>query len=479
MIVLTKKIFFKNFLTGKLNNLIGIDVKRLNPMGHQDFLLQIQGDIWAVLNLRTQDSLTMFTQTVMYDLHDTGERSVTPLRKVAMKELAASISLHAGDLCSIDSLRDFILSSEFRQMRAIWVAKYERLLEAHAAATTPTPALPAAPAPPAPPPSPALPPDPAPAASINEMAMAAASAAANVASEPVQGPSESVTVTVAITRTPMPASAPSPAVGIPVAEAKADSLPVEDPVPAPAPAAVEPEAVAVPVPEPEPEAAAEIMEVDQEIAEERENFDNPSVEESVTDGLSDVPPESSTVVDPPAAEPAAEPVPTATQPVVDLDSGEVTEQQVVAAEPAQPKRKRNTDRTTGASSKKVSKKTGPVVFTGITFEYMSNKFNSIRSVVEATRSERFLNGTALTIVDNVEGFEFYCELRRNGNSSGGLDPYCRILKNTRADRIAKAAGFKNTPPRFRSVGNLEKGTGDIVKFWARVEASGIDVASIV
>jgi hypothetical protein len=153
----------------------------------------------------------------------------------------------------------------------------------------------------------------------------------------------------------------------------------------------------------------------------------------------------------------------------------------ITAPPESNKRK---GPSAGVSSAKQAKKVvAPIVLEGeITFEFLAAKFESMRSIVAENYTDFFGGGSKKAIIDDVQGFEFYAERRKGGDSAGNTDPYCRILPNSRAHRIAIAAKIttaKKAPPRFRSVGNKQKGTGDIVKFWNAIESAAIDISSIV
>lgn len=76
----------------------------------------------------------------------------------------------------------------------------------------------------------------------------------------------------------------------------------------------------------------------------------------------------------------------------------------------------------------------------------------------------------------VHGFRFSAKIRAtlNAKTNGQRDSYCTIQPGSRAERLGKRAGLslsKNTERTLRS-------KKDIQRFWSRVVASGIDIASV-
>ena len=146
-------------------------------------------------------------------------------------------------------------------------------------------------------------------------------------------------------------------------------------------------------------------------------------------------------------------------------------------------RKKRKTPTVAISVKKAKKPAEPMVVDGeLTFDFIAGKFENVRSMVAQNYESYFGDGSKKATIDMCDGFEFYAELRKGGDSAGKTDAYCRIVPNSRAHRIAIAANIttaSKVPPRFRSVGNKAKGTGDLVKFWNAVEASEVDISSIV
>ena len=422
MNVINKSTFFKAYLTGKFDGLLHITTKGLNAI-NQDFLLRVQGHLWAEINLKTERSLIGFKQTIPYDISDRGVRVDTALKKVAMKELAQSIDLNPGDIGCIVAMLEFFMSSEFRMKREEYKAEHQKIMSDHnkrIAHENEKRRL----------------------KSIADAAVSAASAAVGSSSG-----GGTVTVTVAIS-TPPPTPPPAP-------------TPMPPPPPPPPPPLV---SIGVPVGAPvhtvKPLAAeaASTAAAAAEIAVERKTYTTPTVGvNSDTDDLVDL------------AAPAPAPTPTPVPMPVPVFEHKKRQQQSTAG---------------GApSTKKVKKATGPVVLEGeITFEFLAAKFDNIRSMVAQNYALYFKDGVNKATIDVVQGFEFYAEKRKGGDSAGNTDPYCRIVPNSRAHRIATAAKITTAakaPPRFRSVGNRAKGTGDLVKFWTSVEASAVDLASIV
>ena len=74
------------------------------------------------------------------------------------------------------------------------------------------------------------------------------------------------------------------------------------------------------------------------------------------------------------------------------------------------------------------------------------------------------------------GFRFFAKFRAtpNAKTQGHRDSYCLIMDGGRASRICAAAKV----PIAKKTQRLLRSKRDVASFWAKIGASGIDVASI-
>jgi len=507
LFVITRSVFNRAFLTGKLDDLVGFSGKGLNANGHQDFLLSVLGTMWSDVSQQTDAELSKtFTMRIKYDMHGEGTKTLNTLRSVAAKKLAESICANANEIASIAAVEIYFKSTKFKNLRETWKSRYD---EIQLEIKTRNDSIASA------------------AAERASLAAAVSAAAASKAASEAVGLTNvnRVTATVTLELSGLPTQ--QPVFGVPifdgmdvdtnnscdkeierekpgysapsnlsnysqtdsddVMETGAAAVPepkmLDEPLAEPEPvslAEAEPESKPIAEPKAEPQPAFEsLAQPEVEPDPESEAFPEPQAEpepafESLAGPEAEPEPESEALAEPGAeslAEPEAELSAISSLPApARAEESNLSGSGMVA--PHGPiRRPRNRVAKTPYS---------PVVPANAFSELgLLLAFKMVRSLAKSNEVFKVCS-TNVTILNVKEepfsnlykqldevGFRFYTNERKTGDSAGDLDTYCEVKDRSRAQRIAQASGVKNR--RFRSGPELKR-------FWERIEpnVSNID-----
>ena len=490
--VITRSVFNRAFLTGKLDDLVGFSGKGLNANGHQDFLLSVLGTMWSDVSQQTDAELSKtFTMRVKYDMHGEGTKTLNTLRSVAAKKLAESICANANEIASIEAIETYFKSDKFKKLKETWRSRYD---EIQLEIKTRNDSIASA------------------AAERAVLAAAVSAAAASKAASEAVGLTNvnRVTATVTLELSGLPTQ--QPVFGVPifdgmdvdtnnscdkeierekpgysapsnlsnysqtdsddVMETGAAAVPeptmldeaLAEPEPAPL-AKPEPESKPIAEPEAEPEPAFEAL-AQQEVepAPESEALPEAQAEpEPVFEALAgpeaEPDPESESL-----AEPEAEPSAISSLPAPARAEESISSPSGMVAPHGPIRRPRNRVAKTPYSpvvpANAFSKLGLLLAFKMARSLARSNevfKVCSTNVTILNVKEEPFSN--LYKQLDEV-GFRFYTNERKTGDSAGDIDTYCEVKDRSRAQRIAQASGVKNR--RFRSGPELER-------FWEKIE----------